>query len=297
VSPDGDCIGSQLSLAAALRSLGKRAMCVLARDEDIEFGLRTLPGAGSLIPAVQVEGPIGTFVTVDVPSADRLGDAAALHSRAARTITIDHHLSRKPLSQANYIDSEAPACAMIVWKLLPYLGVEPDRTMATCCFTGLSTDTGSFRYQNTTSEAFRLAGEMVAAGADPAQVAADVYQSRSFASLKLERLMLSRIHAHARGQVVVSYTTLDDYRRTGAEKIDAAPLIDTLRSVRGVRVACMLREQEGCVRGSLRAKDGTDVASIARRLGGGGHRAAAGFTVHGTLQEALDAVIAELARL
>ncbi len=297
VSPDGDCIGSQLGLAAALRKLGKTCTCVLAKPESLEYGLSTLPGAQDLTPACEFERDFGCFVSVDVPNLDRMGDSAALHARSPRTIAIDHHLWQEPLSQVNYMDSEAAACAMIIWKLLGYVGVEPDEEIATCLFTGLSTDTGSFCFQNATSEVFQLAAKMVAAGADCAQIAADVYQNRSVSSLELESIMISRMETLCSGAVVVSHLSLDDFTRTGAVKSDAEPLIDTLRSVRDARVACILREQDDCVRGSIRAKDETDVADIAAHFGGGGHRAAAGFTIPGTLEEARAQVEAELKRL
>ena len=287
VSPDGDCIGSALALAWALRSLGKKATCLLAKDEPVDFGLRFLPGVDEMVPACEFTSEFATFVAVDVPHADRMGnDAKRLHAQAGDSITIDHHISDGPMSRVNYVDAEAPAAAMIVWKLLPLLGVEPDARMATCCYTGLLTDTGRFQYQNTTAEALQLAGEMVAAGVDPAEVAREVYQNRSRPSIALEKRMLGRIEYLCGGQVVMSYLKRSDFVETGAIKADAEPMIDVIRSIREIRVACMLREQEGQVRGSLRAKDDTDVSELARRFDGGGHKAAAGFTFHGSLEDA-----------
>ncbi|MBO4365897.1 MAG: DHH family phosphoesterase [Eggerthellaceae bacterium] len=298
VSPDGDCVGSALALAWALRSLGKRVTCLLAKDEPIEYGLRFMPGVPEMVPAGAFQGRYRTFISVDVPNADRMGpDAKRLHAAAEETITIDHHISNGPMSRVNYADADAPAAAMIVWQLLPLLGVEPDERMATCCYVGLLTDTGRFQYQNTTAEALQMAGEMVAAGVDPAQVAREVYQNRSRPSIALEKRMLSRIEYLCGGKFVLSYLKRSDFVETGAIKADAEPMIDVIRSIRDVRVACMLREQEGQVRGSLRAKDETDVSLIANRFGGGGHKAAAGFTFEGSLEDARRVVAKALREL
>jgi phosphoesterase RecJ-like protein len=287
VSPDGDCMGSQLGLASALRALGKQVTCLLAKDEPIDFGLRFLPGTSDMVPATDFSGRIGLFVTVDVPTTGRMGDAAAkLHASAPATLTIDHHPAEVPLSQANYVDADAPAVALIIWNLIGYLGVTPDADMATCCYTGLVTDTGRFQYQNTTAAAFEAASAMMAAGVDPSVVACSVYQNRSRASLTLEEHVLANMQFFNDGACAMSWLTRKDFDDAGAVKSDAEPLIDVLRSVRGVRVACILRQQDGNVRGSLRAKDDTDVSAIAARIGGGGHRAAAGFTFEGTIEAA-----------
>ena len=116
---------------------------------------------------------------------------------------------------------------------------------------------------------------MVAAGADPALVARHVYQSRSLASVQLEGAAIGRMRLSAGGSVALSWVTKEDFARFGATKPDAEPLIDALRSLAGVRVACMLRDQGDMVRGSFRATDGTNVAELAAAFGGGGHKVTA----------------------
>ena len=177
---------------------------------------------------------------------------------------------------------------MLAWRLIGEMGVERTFEMAQCCYLALMTDTGRFQFQNTTPEAFALAGEMVSAGARPEECSQEIYQRRSAASLGLEGVMLSNMQIAPSGEWALSYARLDDFERLGAVKADAEPLIDVLRSLDGIRVACMLREQEDVVRGSLRAKgDGIDVAALAREIGGGGHKAAAGFTYKGSIDDAL----------
>ena len=297
VSPDGDCLGSQLALAAALRRLGKRVTCVLVKDEPVEANLlRVLDGAQDLVFAGAYKGAPGAFVGVDVPTRERIGEAAcALLDQAPFSFTIDHHAVGATMCDMVYVDPDAASTTMLIWELAGYLGVERTGAVANCCYTGLVTDTGRFQYQNTDERCMRLAAEMVAAGADPASVSREVFQNRTYASMRLEATAIMRAEFSDDGATALGYLTREDFARFGAQKSDAEPVIDALRRIEGVRVACMLREQEDCIRGSLRAKDDTDVSAIARTFGGGGHVAAAGFTLRCTLDDAVAQVRAALA--
>ncbi|MEG1512283.1 MAG: bifunctional oligoribonuclease/PAP phosphatase NrnA [Raoultibacter sp.] len=297
ISPDGDCLGSQLALSWALRALGKKTICLLAKDDPIEGGLRFLPGVDEMVCASDFTDKADVFIACDVPSLERLGLASEVHARCALTITIDHHARDDSMSQLNYVDPAAPSTTMIIWELLKHLGVEVTPVMATCAYTGLVTDTGRFQFQNTTHQAFIAAAEMSAAGADPSEVSREVFQNRSFASVMLFRRAIDHLEFDREAGFAFSYLTLDDFAQCGAVKSDAEPLIDELRSLSGVRIASILRDQGSEVRGSLRSKDATDVAAIAARFGGGGHKAAAGFTFEGPLDQAIVALRAAVAEV
>ena len=287
VSPDGDCIGSQLTLWHALHALGKHATCVRVRDEPIGESLEWLPGVSGIIPAEAYEGSCGVFVGVDVPTRERIGVAVNLLDRAATSITIDHHAAESRMCDHVYVDPKSASASILVWELVKELCDKPPFESALCAYTGLMTDTGGFRFQNSDENAFSAASELIAFGVDPAFAAASVFQNRTMASLKLEATVIDRMHVFANGEAVLSWVSSDDMKRFGAIKADAEPLIDSLRSLSGTRVACMLREQDGKVRGSLRSKDETNVAWLARELGGGGHQSAAGFTLDMPLDEAI----------
>ncbi|HIW75097.1 MULTISPECIES: DHH family phosphoesterase [Gordonibacter] len=288
VSPDGDCIGSQLALMFALRLLGKTATCLLAKDEPIDVRLTFLPGSDEFIPAAAFQGVPSTFIAVDVPLKERMNSAAGHILDACEfSVTIDHHAVDERMTDLAYVDPAIASTTMLIWELAGLLGVERDARIAQCCYTGLVTDTGRFQYQNTDAPALAAAAQMVEAGATPADVSRHIFQSRSLPSIELEALAIERMHLGAHGAYALSWIEQADYARTGAVKADGEPLIDVLRSLRGVRVACMLRDQGDSVRGSFRAKDDTDVAALARTLGGGGHRAAAGFTVSGPMVAAV----------
>ncbi len=288
VNPDGDCLGSQLALMHALRALGKKATCVLVDANTVDRGLMFLPGVPELVAAADFDGPVDAFIACDVPTTQRIGAAADIQARADVRFTIDHHAVESCMSEFNYVDPDAPACGLIIWELVNLLVEDVPAESATCCYTALMTDTGRFQYQNTTPDALRAAAAMMECGADSAFIASEVYQSRSVASLMLEKQMLGNVVVAPDGLWAYSYVCQEDFERFGAVKADAEPLVDIVRSIAGVRVACMLRQQSTGVRGSMRAKgDEVDVAELARRIGGGGHRAAAGFTYDGTLEQAI----------
>ena len=298
VSPDGDCLGSQLALMHALRSLGKRVTCVLAEDDGcVDEAFSFMPGLDGIVSPSAFDGSIGVFIGVDVPTVARIGDAAALHAKAPFKVTIDHHAVDSTMADLVYVDPDAAATAQLIWELAGHLAERRDAAVATCAYTGLVTDTGRFQYQNTDAASLVAASEMVAAGADPALVAREVFQNRRLASIQLESRAIERMVFTDDGAAVVSWLSICDFEELGASKPDAEPIINSLRSVKGVRVACMLREQDQAVRGSLRAKDDTDVSVLARRFGGGGHKAAAGFTLEMELGEAVQTVLAALADL
>lgn len=298
VNPDGDCIGSQLALMHALRACGKHAECVLVGQEPLEISLLFLPGAQELVPACEYKGDPQVFIGVDVPNRKRIGeDACKILDRCAHSATIDHHASETTMCEKVYVDPDSASCSMIVWDLITCFSDNPSQEMALCAYTGLVTDTGGFCFQNTDEKAFSSAAAMVAQGVDPGTVARNIFQNRTAASLELDALTIAHLEVSEDKFYAMSWIDSEDIARAGAQKADFEPLVNTVRSLAGIRVACMLREQGGEVRGSLRAKDDTDVAQLARKLGGGGHVAAAGFTLHMDIDQARDLMRRELADL
>ena len=168
VSPDGDCIGSQLALGCVLECLGKKVTYLLADETPPDSSLSFLPGAEKFIYGSCDIDPVDVFIALDVPSPERMGASAKHHAAARSTVTIDHHAHEKRVSDYTYVDPSVPSTTVLVWRLCGMLcGVVP-KDAAECCYFGLMTDTGGFRFQNATYQAFDAAGQMVAAGADPA---------------------------------------------------------------------------------------------------------------------------------
>jgi phosphoesterase RecJ-like protein len=295
VKPDGDSIGSVLGVCAILRALGKRVLALVPDGDPIDEKYDYLPGYDGFVEAAAYSGPCGVFVSVDVPTEERLGAAACeVKHRAGQTITIDHHANDVAVSDLNFVDPDAPSTTTLIWELAGAAGVQ-NFDIATCTYLGLMTDTGGFRYQNTTSQAFLDAAQMSDFGVDVAQAASRVFQSRSLGAIKLESEMVSRMEMFAEGRAAISWIIEDEIAGFGATKDETSAYVSVLRSIKGVDVACMLRDTgTGVVRASLRAKDSTDVSVIARRFGGGGHKAAAGCNVEGSLKDALPVVKAAI---
>lgn len=285
--PDGDSIGSTLALASALLQLGKSVVAILPDSRNsLTPGLKSMPLFDTLVLGSDSK-PADTFVCVDISSPGRLGSARALCEDATYKICIDHHRAVSQVSNIFYSDALSPSTTCIIWEVCKRLGATLQNEIATLCYAGLLTDTGGFRYQNTSSAAFSLAFEMVNAGANPSFVATAFYQSYSWASLKLQEICISHMEfLGKRGDIAISWVSEGDFRQVGATSADSENLIDVMRSLDRVNIACLLRPREGKVRGSLRAKDNTDIAAFAGRYGGGGHVSAAGFTYDAGMDEA-----------
>lgn len=326
INPDGDCIGSTLGLYWALKEAGKRVVPLLADDGGLDESFRFMPGADELVCASAVGRSFDVFVMVDAPGDQRIGeDAAGVRKRANLTITLDHHATSARESNLSYTDPDSASTTLIIWELAGLLGVREAsavgansaagegsvggvdgktsavsaaaRNVAVCCYSGLVTDTGRFMYQNTNIECFKAASEMVACGASPSAIAGSLFQERTAASVAIDAVAAANMRMLANGAAVVSWISALDMEKAGACRNDAENAINVVRSIRGVEVACMLKERDGEIRGSLRAKGDIDVAAIAREYGGGGHVAAAGFTMHCTLDEAVRTIEGRLAGL
>lgn len=301
VNPDGDCIGSTLAMTHALRCIGKSAYPLIADDNPPDQVFSYMPGYDDLTPASCFDGACEVFICVDVPKPERLGEAASLlHDKAPLTITLDHHAYPERMSDFSYTDPDSASASLIIWKLASHLGISDSQSLgdiSTCAYSGLLTDTGSFMFQNTNCDAFEMATRMMHCGIDPSFVATRLFQEKSLASIRIDSLAVSNMEILFDGKVSLSYISEADMHECGADKADTEGAINAIRGVRGVKVACILKERPTEIRGSLRAKCGIDVSALARRFGGGGHMAAAGFTLHCPLDEALAIMREELKAL
>lgn len=291
VRPDGDAMGSVLALTLALRENGVSAVPTLAHGGHVPSTYSFLPGYSLFVPVHDLEVP-QVFVALDSPNADRLGDAARLAAAAETVVVIDHHPDTQPFGDVLVHEPATAATCQIVWSLVKEFDNPPSADVAQCCYVGLVTDTGRFCYDNTTGDTFRAAAEMVDAGADPAEIAVYVYQSRSPASLAIETRAMSRLTIANGGRVAYAWVDDADFAEIGAVSEEAESLPDAVRVVEGVDVAILLRQAGGEVRGNLRSKTGFDVAAVAQHFNGGGHHAASGFTFSGTIEQLLPRLLA-----
>lgn len=299
-SPDGDALGSCLALAEVIELTwpGREVTVLLADDDVVPRTYAFLPGADRFVRACAYEGDPDLFVCVDLSSPERLADARAVLERSGRVAVLDHHPCGEPCWDAGVVRPEAAAAGVIVAEFADHAGCELTRSIAQNLLCALMTDTGCFQYQNANGEAFCVASRLVEAGASPAEVSLHVYQSDRLAYLHLSATVMGRIVTFERGKIAYSYATSADFAATGVPVAECDGLVDLVRRVDGCEVALFLKEVPGGrVRGNLRAKSDRDISAIAREMGGGGHPAAAGFTVEGDIDQALSTVLPKLRAL
>lgn len=290
--PDGDAIGSSLALWHSLRRLGKQAECVLLSGVPRRYAF--LPGAAAVTARPSVPRP-AVVIVADCDGVDRVDVPADLLEQAERVIDIDHHGVNPAFGDVAHVDTEACAVGELIYGLLTAADVPIDADIATCLYCAIATDTGFFRFQNTTPAALAICSELVAAGADPHAIARHAAELQPLSSVLLLGRALAGAQALAGGAIVTARLGPEDFAAAGAGPAETEGVIDRLKFVEGARVAVLLRDEGGGeVRVSLRAASGLDVRAVAQKFGGGGHAAAAGCTIRGTMEEAHTAIVLEL---
>jgi phosphoesterase RecJ-like protein len=295
VAPDGDAFGSVLALGRALEQQGKTVLMGWGSAElTVPYSYGFLAGVEKLLSPDRFPPEVETFVAVDCADVKRLELLGPNFERAVIRVNIDHHLSNSGFGDINLVDPDRASSCELVYELLRWMELPIDPEVATCLYTGVVTDTGRFQYSNTIPETLRVAAELRELGADHLTVAERVYESASLAQLRILGQVLVR--ARLEDGVVYSWLETKDLGDQGPEA--AEDVIDLLRTVREARITMLLKEQpDGSWKGSLRSRGGGDVAAVAKSFGGGGHAAAAGFTVRGDRDEVIKKVLGRLAEL
>jgi phosphoesterase RecJ-like protein len=292
-NPDGDALGSQLGLLMMLERLGKK---VHAHNLDpVPEIYRFLPGQERITTGTNVPGTYDTMVVLD---ADPSRTGLFAGGYPARTlVNIDHHVTNRKEWPLTWLDADAAATGEMIYRIGVALGAPVDRDIALCLYTSVFTDTGSFRYSNTSAESMRIAAALLEKGADPWVVTENVYESFSYRRIKLLGEVLSGMERSADGRTAWVVVTEELYRRTGTNAEDTDNFVNFVRSVKGVEVAVLFRQTAPeQFKISMRSKGRVDLSGLARSLGGGGHRNAAGGTVDGPFVVVRDRVIAAVER-
>ncbi len=280
ISPEGDALGSQIALAMALDAMGKGAY-VYNRDGVPDF-YEFLPGFEKIRTELPAETSGSTLLLLDCNKPER----AAVDGRPFKSsVVIDHHVTESDFGNIRWIEPAAPATGLMVFELLKALGSEITSAMAVNLYAAIAVDTGTFRYNNTTPEVLRAAAELAEAGASPGEVAEGIYESWSTPRFKLLCRTLGTLKIQ--NGTAVTVATQEMFRQTGTSVADTEEFSNFSRMIRDVKVSAFLRElPEGGWKVSLRSKGKHDVAHVAERFGGGGHRNAAGCTIDGDLDSA-----------
>jgi len=293
--PDGDAFGSLLALGHALRDRGQRPSLF------VEGGMipmyQFLPGSELVLdlPA-QLPPETDCLVALDTSTRDRLGQKT--HSWPQPIdIVIDHHISNPAYGKLNLIVSEIPSTTGVLFELFQQASWKVSAANATCLYTGLTTDTGSFRYRGTNAHTLHAAAQLVQLGADPAEIAKQCYLSITHERFALRKMVSNTISIKDKKKSAFLTILPDFYAKTGAKSEDTEGIIEEVASIQGVEVGSLFEFMpDGGLRVSLRSKGKVDVNSIASSFGGGGHKAAAGIRFAKDAEKNRDLVLAAISQ-
>ena len=282
--PDGDTTGSGAALCRGLRTLGKEAWVF----ENSQFTPKTFSYVDGLtVPEIPADA---TLISVDIAT-ERLFPENGDWAERQVDLLLDHHGSNTAFAQMGYIDPGAAACGEIVLDLLILMGVEPNKEIAEAIYVAISTDTGCFRFSNTTANTLMAAATCKKWGADTFTINRTFFMTKRPARLKLEAHLANSTEFFGDGKVAITLLSQQIRRELGITQDDIDDISGFGREIEGVEIAAMIREEAEGGRISLRTSPNYDASSVCEQLGGGGHRAAAGATVVGGMEEAKEAVL------
>ncbi len=279
VQPDGDNIGSSLALYDALKKMNKEVL--LLKNDDIPRDFLFLPGANEYVDLdLDSNKDFDVFISLDCGDQDRLGKNKAFLPRAKTIINIDHHISNTYFGDLNYIDVSASSTGEIVYDFIKVLGLDLDSDMGICIYTAISTDTGSFLYDNTSSKAHRIAGELIDLGIDKKAISVNVYQNKSLEKTNLFIKALGSLEFYGDNRIGLVGVTQELLKETNTKMEDTEGIVAFIRDIEPVEVAVLLKEiDDKLVKVSLRSKNYLNVSDICANFGGGGHIRAAGCSI------------------
>jgi len=290
--PDGDAVGSLLALGIAI---GRRSQkTTIYNASPIPAVYRFLPSVERIVRHIKKANAYDLALIMDCGDLPRIGEASTTVSQIPVVINIDHHISNTGFGDIQLIDPLACSTAEIVYRLIKALDVPLNKAIATSLYTGILTDTGSFRFSSTNQAAFAISQEMTELGVEPHDVAQHVYGTYSLGRIKLLNLALDSIEISENGKLSIMTVTGAMFAETGTHPEDVDGMINYARRIEDVKVAALIQEQQNgnshsnshCrYHVSLRSDGTVDVAAIAGSFGGGGHASAAGFQIEATLTE------------
>ena len=273
INPDGDALGSALSLYPILKKMDKNVI-IYNGTKPLPMYLDFLPNFNKVTNKVPKK--VDLTISFDCGSFDRLG----LDETPSFLINIDHHISNTNYGDINLIEPNAASTSQVVFNILKANGVEISKESAICIYTALVTDTGGFQYESVNDKVFEMAAELVRCGVEPDYISKMLFQRDRLSRLRLLAKAYDTIELCCDGKAAFVEITKEMMEITGAIKEDTDTIVNSIRGIASVEVACMLREEDEGIKISLRSKNYADVSKIAVKYGGGGHIRAAGATIN-----------------
>lgn len=291
VNPDGDAIGSLGALALVLEDMGKKVLAYC--QDEIPGFLRFLPYSDRIVKEIPGPDRFDVAVVLDCGELDRIGNAAEVLQHVEKIIHIDHHSSSDDFGQLNLVRPECSSTAEILYDIIQAIPASLSREAAENIYTAILTDTGSFRFANTTARALEIAAEMVALGVTPDKIASEVYDSMSPERLRLLARSLHTLTLRANGRLATMQVSQRMLEETKTTVMDTDGFVNYPRGISTAEMAIFFREMDsGKVNVSLRSRGKLNVAEFARSYDGGGHHNAAAFRAEGSLPEVVEEILA-----
>jgi phosphoesterase RecJ-like protein len=255
-------------------------------EEEIVSIYKFLPGIEMAMFISEADEAMDLNIALDTGDVNRLASRSDAFFRAPGTINIDHHITNTKFAMLNYVDANSASTGEIVFLLIKELGIKIDKDIAACLYTAIATDTGGFKYGNTTPQTHTITAELLATGIDVADISQRVFDNTTFAKLQLTKKAIELLELHGDNRVAVVSLTIKDFSETGAKEEDCDGIVNIGRSIEGVEVSILMKEKEnGEIKVNFRSKTYVDVSEIASAFSGGGHKRAAGCTVTGNIND------------
>jgi bifunctional oligoribonuclease and PAP phosphatase NrnA len=293
ISADGDAIGSSLALAQALVKLNRKAVVFL--EESIPAVYNFLPGCELAKVFTTDNTRFDAVVALDTGDIGRLGDRKEIFEDGKITINIDHHNTNSEFAFYNYVSTGSSAVGEIIYQLIKMMGLEIDSDMSTCLYVAIATDSGGFRFSNTTKLTHLIISDLISKGISVAEVSQKIFDSTSFEKVKLMGAAADSLELVEKGKIAIITITNDVLKKSGAKEEDCDGIINMGRNIRGVEVAVMLRQWDnGEIKVNLRSNSNLDVSAIASMYNGGGHKKAAGYITKGSLDDVKNKLLKDI---
>lgn len=291
ISEDADALGSALAFCAVLRKMGKKAVCYV--NEKPQEKLMFI-GGDYVVYDENESYSHDLCVCLDCADICRLGSRVKLFDEIKNSVCIDHHKTNTLFADANYVEGDASSTGEILFKVFSEMGISLDEEIARFLYIAICSDTGCFKYSSVTPETFNIAAKLLGYGFDAAEAARLLFDTETINTTRFKAELMSRIESYAGGKVTAVEITDDMYETYGIPVSEAPTGVDIPRKIKGCEIALCFKNKNGGVNVNFRSTMGADVAEIAVKFGGGGHKAAAGCTVKGgVMADVKKAVIAE----
>jgi len=299
INPEGDCLGSQLALHSILKKLNKKAWCINAHKiPQIYF---FMPGIETINHKVkEFREMVDACIVLDCPSLERTGKAKDLIEKIGNIINIDHHISNSNFGKVNWVDATSSSCGEMVYQMFENLGVDMSYEDAVNLYTAIMTDTGSFKYENVSSNTHLIAAKLLEKGVKPLDIYKAVYESKTLEEIKLLTESLKTLQLDSTGQIAYMVVTKEMLNRREKQHRSTEDFVNYPRAIQNAKIAILFKEDISSsrkVQVSFRSNSEIDVNKLASKFGGGGHHKASGCTIENSLEETKKMVLKEAAKL